>query len=121
MNQEKCRKKLIDLIKHCTSCEECRDEDIADHLLANGVIMPPVGVGDTVYLPVHYDRFFRPPTIWKIKIIGIDISSGEINRQHAVGLTESGGKYYFSLSEIGKTVFLTEEEAQKELRKRRTT
>ena len=31
------RKKLIALIHHCTSCEECRDEDIADHLIANGV------------------------------------------------------------------------------------
>lgn len=31
------RKRLIELIRYCTSCEECRDEDIADHLLANGV------------------------------------------------------------------------------------
>lgn len=38
MNQ---RKRLIKLIQHCTSCEVCKDEDIADHLLANGVIVPP--------------------------------------------------------------------------------
>jgi len=31
------RKELIKLIHYCTSCEECRDEDIADHLIANGV------------------------------------------------------------------------------------
>ena len=31
------KKKLVELIRHCTSCEECRDEDIADHLIANGV------------------------------------------------------------------------------------
>lgn len=31
------REKLIKLIKHCTSCEVCRDADIADHLIANGV------------------------------------------------------------------------------------
>ena len=31
------RNKLIKLIHYCTSCEECRDEDIADHLIANGV------------------------------------------------------------------------------------
>ncbi|MBQ8360008.1 MAG: DUF551 domain-containing protein [Oscillospiraceae bacterium] len=31
------RKNLIKLIHYCTSCEECRDEDIADHLIANGV------------------------------------------------------------------------------------
>lgn len=31
------REKLIELIHHCTSCEECHDSDIADHLIANGV------------------------------------------------------------------------------------
>jgi len=31
------RKELIKLIHYCTSCAECRDEDIADHLIANGV------------------------------------------------------------------------------------
>lgn len=41
--------KLIELINHCTSCEECRDEDIAEHLLDNGVILPPVRYGQTVY------------------------------------------------------------------------
>lgn len=33
------RKRLIELIRYCTSCEECRDEDIADYLLANGVMV----------------------------------------------------------------------------------
>ena len=37
------REKLIELIRHYTSCEECLDADIADHLLANGVT-----VGETV-------------------------------------------------------------------------
>jgi hypothetical protein len=31
------------------ACENCRDERLADHLLANGVIVPPVKVGQTVY------------------------------------------------------------------------
>ena len=42
------RKKLVELIKHCTSCEECRDEDIADHLLANGVIVPPIKLDPSI-------------------------------------------------------------------------
>ena len=29
--------KLVDLIHHCTSCEECFDTDIADHPIAHGV------------------------------------------------------------------------------------
>ena len=32
------KEKLVKLIHYCTSCEECRDEDIADHLIANGVV-----------------------------------------------------------------------------------
>lgn len=32
------RKRLIELIRYCTSCEECRDEDIADHILASEFI-----------------------------------------------------------------------------------
>ena len=34
------KEKLVKLIHHCTSCEECRDEDIADHLIANGATIP---------------------------------------------------------------------------------
>lgn len=34
------QKTLTELIHYCTSCEECRDEDIADHLIANGVTIP---------------------------------------------------------------------------------
>ena len=29
--------KLVELIHHCTTCEECFDTDIADRLIANGV------------------------------------------------------------------------------------
>ena len=36
-DREKLAKRLTSLIKHCTSCEECRDEDISDYLIANGV------------------------------------------------------------------------------------
>ena len=32
------REKLIKLIHYCTSCEECRDEDIADHIIASSFI-----------------------------------------------------------------------------------
>lgn len=36
----KTREKLIKLIHYCTSCEECRDEDVADHLIAAGAVIP---------------------------------------------------------------------------------
>lgn len=59
------RDRLIELIdradeeckhtKNCESCSgygkgaQCMNHHIADHLLANGVIVPPCKVGDTVY------------------------------------------------------------------------
>ena len=38
--KEALKEKLVKLIHYCTSCEECRDEDIADHLIANGATIP---------------------------------------------------------------------------------
>lgn len=32
------RKYMIDLVHYCTSCEECHDQDIVDHLIANDVL-----------------------------------------------------------------------------------
>ncbi len=46
---DKQRKKLIALIKYCTSCEECRDEDIADHLIANGVTVQDATDNNVAY------------------------------------------------------------------------
>lgn len=34
------KKQMVKLIKHGTSCEECKDEDIAEHLTANGAVIP---------------------------------------------------------------------------------
>ena len=85
-------------------------EVIADYLLDNGVIVPPCKVGDTVYSIVE----------------GIDlVLVGEVyeyvvGREHFV--FRSTRKGYFTLdfteSDIGKTVFLTREEAEKALAER---
>ena len=37
-----------------TSCRDCKARRLADHLLANGVIVPPCKVGDTLYYPWIY-------------------------------------------------------------------
>jgi hypothetical protein len=104
------RDRLIRLINHCTSCEECRDEDIADHLLANGVIVPPCKVGDTVYSIVEGIDFV---------LVG-EVYEYVVGREHFV--FRSTRKGYFTLAfteiDIGKTVFLTRGEAEKALAKR---
>ena len=59
---------------------------IADYLLANGVIVPSCKVGDKLYKP------------WKDKKIGGTIC------------------YQVNIAEVGKTVFLTKEEAEQALK-----
>lgn len=92
---------------------------LADHLLANGVIVPPfpVKVGDTIYRLMCRgvkDFFIREETIW---IVDNHANAGvEIIAKYI-----SNGSFYFPKIEnlsIGKTVFLTKEEAEKALAER---
>lgn len=110
------RKALIKLIKHCTSCEECRDEDIADHLLSNGVIVPPVKVGDTVY---RYSEDFGtvlPYFVENLQIVFLSKTEKywvyEANC-HADETDELLDEIDFSLDDIGKSIFRTEKEAMR--------
>ena len=47
------RDRLIELIDEAINDEETSYSNIADYLLANGVIVPPCKVGDTVYCIEH--------------------------------------------------------------------
>lgn len=81
---------------------------IADHLLANGVIVPPCKVGDKVFFIVDmsghsaFNDFVTDDTVTKI------------------GVTTKGLLYEkgFNFADFGKTVFLTKEEAEKALAER---
>ena len=82
---------------------------MADHLLANGVILPPCKVGDTVY------------TIFEGDIEALKIIYAKTEES-----TESIRKYYdaenkflkmpFADCHIGKSIFLTKEEAEEKLK-----
>lgn len=82
-------------------------EAIADHLLAEGVIVPPCKVGDTVYTVSR-----KHPKKWKVHFIGYN-SQGEFKMHIATEkFTEMLEVWDYA---IGKTVFLTREEAEKAL------
>ena len=89
----------------------------ADYLLANGVIVPPCKVGDVVYKPIITDDT-REPAIWDITISQISIETGKLfNEAYAVGtICKSNSGESFDFKEIGKTVFLTKEEAEQALK-----
>lgn len=108
------REKLIDLIAEVlgsVNCARLWAKDIADHLLAEGVIVPPCKVGQTVYI-IGWDDNIEEFTVK-------DIAYEEGNfgvyfyRFRAVMGRESD--IHFTDTYIGESVFLTREEAEKAL------
>lgn len=122
MNKEK----LVELLRQCVTQNMTTDPDIwggivdvnyggmADHLIANGVIVLPCKVGDTVYEAQQIRKRVQP----------LEIISVNIGRMGGVffnwELKDGIGIYYnakgFGASQLGKTVFLTREEAEAALK-----
>ena len=102
--------KMWDKIFHGEFVPLERNMFVADYLLANGVIAPPCKVGDIVWFLV---KGINCPFEAKVNKIVI---------QQAGVVMSCGLKGYYSdsftINDIGKTVFLTKEEAEAELRKR---
>ena len=108
------RDRLIELIGNLPFSSEYEKynssewvERFADHLLANGVIVPPCKVGDKVYT---YGA--RRVKEWKITFVGKN-SRGE----HKIIAADDEFKNMLEFwdYDIGKTVFLTKEEAEQAL------
>lgn len=85
---------------------------LADYLLKNGVIVLPVKVGDTVYTVSKRDGIVAKMVVeisWKRDWAGTDLGWGLI-------LSGKRSNNRYNVSNIGKTVFLTEEETEKALK-----
>lgn len=103
------RDKLIELIQEsdilCNSCGENSSsycaEFLADYLLANGVIVPSCKVGDKLYRCNQFDEIVQ----YTVKNINCEI------------ITENPYNC-FDISNVGKCLFLTKEEAEKALKER---
>ena len=93
------------------SCEKCYANNceigkLADHLLANGVIVPPCKVGDTIHT-------ISSGLVKEHKIEKIEITRSKIY----LFFNWRGMGYEIADSDlIGKTVFLSREEAEKALK-----
>ena len=105
------------------------EQMVADHLLANGVIVPPCKVGQTVYV--------IDDIVWHYECCDCEhYHIGGFGDPSECGRTIHGGKhpscikikeevttqhdiyYYLYAEKIGKTVFLTKEQAEKALAER---
>lgn len=82
-------------------------EFLADHLIANGVILLPCKVGDTVY-KLHTANLEPTGKITKRIITQVSLS--------AFTVTDDGAFGRFDFDDFGKTVFFTREEAEKALK-----
>lgn len=104
------------------------DNDVlADYLIANGVILPPCKVGDTVYIKnrpliisflyidneVYYVIQFDCDDCGDCPFYEDDVS---IEGEHDC---KTMGYIQFTEKDLGKTVFLTEEEAEEKLKERK--
>ena len=119
---EKIKQILVDYTKrNHISASTVILEQYAEELVKNGVIVPPCKVGKWVYVPWRYEGQFGIATakIEEIKFYDsamhymflIDMESDDESFNQLFGGWEIGDS-------IGKTVFLTREEAEKELAER---
>ena len=108
------RERLIELLSNidyaCDNGSNLQDriEFIADYLLSNGVIVPPVKIGQTVYIIPKYNG--NPYCVVKqdkVQMIGITSRGIHIKARNKSNFN----KTYM----LGKTVFLTKLEAEKAL------
>ena len=114
------RNRLIELLKKAdenTSSKFITDyEDViadnVDFLLANGVIVPPCKVGDTVYYPV-----FGIDGVLSYKVISIKLNSKGLYVVCENCLSKS--QMTHRATQIGETIFLTKVEAERALAERR--
>ena len=112
------RERLIELINQAQAKSDdnfgmTNSEQMADFLLENGVIVPPVKIGQSIWTAENFTD--NVPREGYITVIEYDCNS-------SYDFWTSFGKIplsaEFSFEEIGKTVFLTREEAEKALEER---
>ena len=79
------------------------------------LIKLPCKVGDKVYIPGH--QF--PSEIWEISINGDGVFANYVEYEYSPELTELWDDGDFAIKDIGKTVFLTREEAERALERKK--
>ena len=111
-------KKGVDISRNLTGLFSWGD--VANYLLANGVIVPPCKVGDTVYSFCYVFGAILPYVVqnFGVGFLGKDRPNYWFweATSHATETDELLDEIDFDLDDIGKTVFLTNEEAEEKLK-----
>ena len=113
------KERLVELLQGWGNKENdgVRAESIADYLLENGVVVPPVKVGQKVY--DISEEFIAPCTVKIIYLADYTDRDGNSSYVAEIRFDKEDCPYvakeiYFT--DIGKTVFLTKEQAEKALK-----
>lgn len=111
------KERLIDLLKSCPYNDVFMfdgdfdlHESLADHLLDNGVIVPPCKVGSCIYL---ISKKSSVPAVTRIDNVLFDGDAIQYNMDDDMF-------FDFSEDDIGKTAFATYEAAEQALKERET-
>lgn len=105
------RQRLTEMIMDSVGgCARNWAEVIADHLIANGVIVPPMRLGQACFYPCDYFN--------KVDECRVSSITQKADGSFKIRLTNLRGRGVFEITadEIGKTVFLAREEAEKALK-----
>lgn len=106
-------KHLIDDLGIDIILTEDEKQHIADYLINSGVIVPPCKVGDTLYDVTEFVEWRDCPDIYELQdnVIYVEKTKGG-------DILFSYDGVYIDCDAIGKTIFLTREEAEKALAER---
>ena len=125
------RDRLVELIQNSVDgCARHWAEIIADHLIANGVIVPPCKIYDTVYEVIAYknkanknriDGHIRSCIVKSIHLSDAHSKKDEPYITLGAGGCYRNGAYIkrVHIDEFGKSVFLTKEQAEQKLKEMR--
>lgn len=104
------RDRLIEIINKWDSTAP-----LVDHLIENGVIVPPCKVGDTVYVLFPDPRYNFGNN--EIKIVECDVYGFHYCTGHnIIELRSNEHQIRWGIDDVGVSIFLTKEEAEKALR-----
>lgn len=92
-------------------------DDVADFLIANGIIVPPCKVGDSAYHLTSIDTVeeLELAEIFDGKVCSV---SKDEKTLWIFARYDNGLNYWYAESDIGKRLFFTKEQAEKALAER---
>lgn len=117
------KERLVELLRTSPMIDVIGDEEwewelAANYLLANGVVVPPCKVGQTIYYHFQFSNKSVLPFTRKAKVTKIFCNTSKMQFKVEVELIdtkEKGIMKFFDFDDFGKTVFPTREEAEAKL------